>query len=656
MFSSVLGQSVLIAQLPPDSDITGNEWIRDDQQYFSFDVQEEGIYRLTYEVLLNAGIPVDKIKGKQFELFSMGQPVVIRVSTDGIFSTADYIEFFGKAQDGSFDALLYDDPGLMQLNPEISLYGQTRTYYLTWGDTPSSHQYQYRDNGLQNGGLPIQETYYLHSEKRIFKDFHNKPIHDGRNFIRYSSMDIGEGFGSKMKHDQTLQIPLSNRSDFGVDPKIRLRFATNQWSRQWDIYYNDTKISSAFVGGLGVVALEEKIPLETMTSDEASIRIVGSGNQKEKHSLAFVEVQYPRKFIFDNVSYISYLQQPSIISRYIEYQGFAGSNPILYNLDEGYYMFPEVFQGVVRTTIPVALQPHHWVLVDQSMGYLSVSELHAVDLSDDSQRGNYLILTNAKLLASGVVDAYAAYRSSPEGGNYTVVIQEIKDLYHRYGYGIKGHPLAIRNYLDDLRNKQNLPQYVFIIGKGYEYTDITSSNIEDLIPTFGLPGSDNLLAARRGAHHPEIPIGRLAVQKEQQVLDYLEKIRAQESPVQQPQDIDNQAWKKHLIHLSGGSADNQETLFRFLQDMGDVITNNTFGADIFTFRKTSADPIQTVQTEEIMAHIDAGASMITFLGTVRLELLILVSKILPNTIMQGGHRLFSLWVASPAIFILKVRV
>ncbi|MFT6810931.1 MAG: hypothetical protein ACJA01_004177, partial [Saprospiraceae bacterium] len=605
---TMVGQSFL------DPQSSGNEWIQEDQQYFKFEVSEEGIYRISYELLKNADVPIDEISGNDFELFSHGKNIAVRTSTKDVFGPEDYIEFYGQPEDGSLDALLYADPAQQQLNPYASLYTQKRSYFLSWSDQASDHQYKKVDNGLHNGGLPIQEAYYMHEERIVFDEFHNKPSRDGRNFIRYSSMDIGEGFGSRLQTDRSVSLPITEISSFGVDPTISLRFATNDWSRQWNISLNNEFLNTIVSGGLSIVDFTKKFDLDQIsTRNKFTVSIAAANNDQEKHSLAYVSLKYPRKYDFDEKVFIKYLQHPSILPRYIEFNHFRGTKPLLYNLDKDYYTNPEVKDGIARTAIPVALKEERWVLVDQDLGVNFIPKLSKVVLNTSAVVGEYLIISHDALIQSGAVENYAAYRRSAIGGDYDVSVMSIEAITNTYGYGVLGHPLAIRNYMNFLRKQNLTPSFVFIIGKGYEYSERTDDT-QNQVPTFGIPGSDNLLVSKDGERFPEMPIGRLAARNPKQIRDYLEKIKLQEAPVLDEQVIAAQSWKKNIIHLSGGSADNQDILHGLLDDMGEVIANNTFGGDIFTFRKTSADPIQTVQKEDIVYKINEGAAILTFFG------------------------------------------
>lgn len=610
----LLNVEPLVSQSNAITEAYGNEWIDTNQRYYKLTIDHEGIYRINYDVLIGAGIPLERIQGSQFEIISMGQPIAIRSSTLGLLGPQDYIEFYGIPQDGVLDSALYDTADKQHLNPLISMYSKSRAYFLSWSTESKSQQYRLQDNGLNNGGLPLQEAYYMHEERIVFDEFHNKPSRDGRNFIRYSSMDIGEGFGSRISDHQSIELPISALSSFGVNPTITFRFASNESSRQWEAMLNDIRLQTVFSGGLNTVGIEEQFELEVLQGrSTAHLTIKSINNPLGRQSLAYVILKYPRQYIFDNVSFVSYLQQPSIISRFIEIQGFEGDRPLLYNIDKKYYIRPELKDEVVRYTITQALQEEQWVLVDEEEGIRTIDSLQPVNLASPNNWGNYMIITHSELMESGSIEAYATYRSSDEGGAYDVDIVDIEDLYNIHAYGVHGHPLAIKNMMRYLRHEEQLPSYVFLIGKGYEYAERRADDRAH-VPTFGVPGSDNLLVARKGEHHPEIPIGRLAAVSPQQVTDYLAKVTLQENPPPTQQTQEDQGWKKKVLHLSGGSANDQEILLEYLNDMRDVIATNSFGGEVYTFRKTSADPIEAVHSEDIVAKINAGAAILTFFG------------------------------------------
>jgi hypothetical protein len=130
------------AQMVVGSDtLYGNEWIRYDQTYFKINVGNDGIYRLDYQSLADAGVPVSSIAAEHFQLFYMGQEIPVFTTTDNIFSTGDFIEFHGVKNRSELDRFLFTDPEQM-LNPYYSLFNDTSAYFLTWNLTETGKRYQ----------------------------------------------------------------------------------------------------------------------------------------------------------------------------------------------------------------------------------------------------------------------------------------------------------------------------------------------------------------------------------------------------------------------------------------------------------------------------------------------------------------------------------
>ena len=50
------------------------------------------------------------------------------------------------------------------------------------------------------------------------------------------------------------------------------------------------------------------------------------------------------------------------------------------------------------------------------------------------------------------IQQYATYRSSADGGGYKVGIYDIDELVDQFAFGIKKHPLSIKNFIAFARN------------------------------------------------------------------------------------------------------------------------------------------------------------------------------------------------------------
>src|SRR5688572_14896611 len=109
----------------------GNEWISFGQQYFKIPVGSDGLYRIPYQELVQAGFPV-AADPKTFQLFHRGveQAILVEGEGDGVFHSNDYIEFFGRRNDGTLDSTLYENSG-HQPHRYYNLFSDTTSYFLT---------------------------------------------------------------------------------------------------------------------------------------------------------------------------------------------------------------------------------------------------------------------------------------------------------------------------------------------------------------------------------------------------------------------------------------------------------------------------------------------------------------------------------------------
>ncbi|MBD3225219.1 MAG: hypothetical protein GF313_10850, partial [Caldithrix sp.] len=82
---------------------------------FKIIVDEEGIYKITYQDLKDAGFAVDEINPKKLHLFNKGKEISIyfKGQGDGVFNVADYLEFWGESNKKTFfdkNKFMYSDP------------------------------------------------------------------------------------------------------------------------------------------------------------------------------------------------------------------------------------------------------------------------------------------------------------------------------------------------------------------------------------------------------------------------------------------------------------------------------------------------------------------------------------------------------------------
>ncbi len=218
------------------------------------------------------------------------------------------------------------------------------------------------------------------------------------------------------------------------------------------------------------------------------------------------------------------------------------------------------------------------------------------------------------------VQQYADYRAGEQGGEYSPAIVNVEDIYASFGYGVNRHPQAIRNFAHFLKAGNPNNPSVFIIGKGREYRFTrTAAELADpihdsyFVPTFGYPSSDNLLFAASGEAAPIFPLGRLSIESKEEIVEYLDKVKAQESPVDVPT-YENSYWRKRVVQLVGGGT--LSNLFdTYLSQMASNLEGEPWNPEVFKYSRESNLSIEKPVTDVVFDHINEGVGLVTFLRT-----------------------------------------
>ncbi|MFY8019636.1 MAG: hypothetical protein ACOVP1_00510 [Bacteroidia bacterium] len=87
----------------------GFEWIKPYQTYYKFPVVKDAIYRIDSLTLAANGIQVQQINPQKISLYKNGKEELIYIAgeQDLKFNANDFIEFYGKKNNGELDQALY---------------------------------------------------------------------------------------------------------------------------------------------------------------------------------------------------------------------------------------------------------------------------------------------------------------------------------------------------------------------------------------------------------------------------------------------------------------------------------------------------------------------------------------------------------------------
>lgn len=604
----------------------GYEWIRFDQPYYKIEIAKDGLCRITYDQLLTTGIPADQIRGDRWQLFRLGQEVPLHTTTDEEFGPGDYIEFYGEQLRGELDRFLFPNPDLDQLNPAYSLITDTCVYFLTRVTDAAPQPLRWTTLPVDYQNLPPADTWARLEAIQLFTNQLHKRYYPVSGSNIYFSHFDGDGFASPMVQHRSLTLPLPNRFHVGPDPELILHSISNASVSGHDMQVlvnNQEVIRRAFTG---VEMYRDTLSLSGVSvGDTVQLNLSGLAGSSDRYATALAVVRYPAELVTANALRTrTFVLPESPGERHIQLEASGSQTWLLLDPEQRFRQTAVPSGGVLTFRLPPAEGERSLILLRMN-DVIQVDALQECHFADpaEAQKRDFVILSGGTLLHSAEIQEYADYRASQEGGGFSVHIQDVEALYDLYAYGIRRHPLAVKNYAIHLDHSEKVPRYVFIIGKGREYNAIRTTNQFNtavqastfFVPTFGWPGSDNLLFSRFIEGAPLAAIGRLSAMSGAEIGIYLKKIREYEGIEQGEQTIEDQWWKKHLLHLGGGSSLAEQSIIRFnLGQMADMLEQSNFGAHTSSFYKSSTDPVQESVSAQIFSVINAGVSLISFFG------------------------------------------
>jgi hypothetical protein len=603
----------------------GNEWINYNQSYFKIKVAEDGMYRFTYNDLNNAGVFNGSSipQGQNLQLFKNGESISFFISETGTLTANDFVTFYGKKNRGEIDKYLYLQP-TYQVNSKYSLFTDTAIYYLTWDVNMINPKVVMEiSNDLTN--LPPKENYCWFTKELEWHQRLNAGIDRGGSGHVSANYDIAEGYTkSTYNTNQSNNIGLANRYLTNApDATFEVQVMTQSGNHQTEIQIDNITYVSDTFANWAVKNYQIQVPMSA-TSANGAVKVIGNASADDKYRLAFIKAKYPRTFNFSNADWISFNIDASTQRQYFEIQNFNyGTNPpILYDLTNGTRINTQIINNKIAVAVPPSAQNRQFILVADNAYKTSTIENVTFTNFNPMQGGDYIMLTHSKLFDDGTgfnhVQDYANYRASALGGNYTPIIVDIDQVYEQFGYGIDRHEQSIRNFVQWTVKHWN-SEYLFIIGKGVYYGKYRNGNVDfeayELVPSFGYPTSDNLLAAKPNTDEPVLAVGRIAAYTPDMVRIYLDKVKETELAYQTaPQTIEARGWQKDFLHLGGGDANIQDFIKGRLVDMEDTIKQSKLGANVLGYYKNSTNVIQSANSDDVTDRINEGLAWITFFG------------------------------------------
>ncbi len=622
-----------------------NEWIDFSKTYYKFKLTADGLYRIPVSVLVSVGL--NNTDPKDLQLFRNGVEVPIYTSTNSLpYSISDYIEFWGQMNDGKADKPLYRNPSY-QHTEKWSLQSDTAVYFLTAKPGGSTFHYTTITNDTTSNILP-PEPYFMYTTGNYF----HAQINPGQavvleQYIYSSSYDIGEFWSSNFATQPIPSFPgspvtdnLNNLYTYAGGPVGNFRFGAAGCSdtiRNIQVKLNNTVIKDTTLNNFDDIVTNIPVPVSALNSASTPVEFINKSQAltyADRLVVSFYELTYPRQFNFGGLPDFPFQLPANGAGYFLKITNFnpGGAVPVLYDQTNGQRFIAIASGGVLTFALPGSGVTRNLVLVSEDPSNIhsinSLTQKNFINYADPVNQGNYLIISNPVLYtgshSNNPVADYQNYRASAAGGSFTVQVMDINELTDQFAFGIQKHPLAIRNFLNYARNSFYLkPEYALLIGRGMAYTEYRYNQFNpateqlNLVPTFGFPASDAMLASASGAGSINlIPIGRLGAVKGTEVEDYLNKLIEYEQ-IQQtaPNTIAGRAWRKNVMHVTGATEPFLESvLCNYMAYYQQTIADTLFGGNVLRFCSSTVDQNNQAAGSQFPQLFSGGIGILTYFG------------------------------------------
>ncbi|MFZ9661190.1 MAG: C25 family cysteine peptidase, partial [Chitinophagaceae bacterium] len=611
-----------------------NEWIDYNKSYHKFKVGTSGLYRISKATLQNIGLGA--IPAEQFQLWRNGKEVPLYSSlSNGVMNESDFLEFYGEMNDGKPDNKLYKKSE-NQPDDKWSLQTDSATYFLTVNTIGTNARIKDQVNNVAGNSLQ-PDPYFMYT----FWQSYRTKINQGfaaivGEYVYSATYDRGEGFSSRDIYPNSPLIETNKLFIYPGGPDGTMSFALSGNAlnaRNYRISINGNPVVDEPMSFFTTSKKTVTVPLSILGNASGDVFTIAntSANVNDRMVIAAYKLTYPRIFDFGGTSLFEFNLPASALGNYLEITNFnyGSAPPILYDVSNNERYIGDLdVSGKVRFALKPSVADRKLILMNASL-LKSPTEFikrNFINFADNTFQGDYLIISNPILYnenGTNFVESYRNFRSSTEGGSYQAKIYDIDQLIDQFSFGIKSHPLGVKNFISYAKNKFTVkPKFVFIIGRGITYSDYRKfenfpiTEKINLVPTFGSPGSDNLLASEDFDPVPEIPIGRLSVVNGSEIDNYLQKVKQYDlAKTNGPQTIANKAWMKNAIHAVGGSDPFlQSIIYGYMQTNKAIIEDTLLGSNVSTYSKITSQSVEQLTSDQLTKKIEEGIGLLTYFG------------------------------------------
>ncbi len=557
-------------------------------------VEEDGLYRVTYQDLTSAGLAVQGLDPRRLGLSNRGLPVAMQVfgEEDGSFDAGDWLEFYGLAPASEFT--------------------RRNVYWLAAGDEPGLRMAE-RD-GRPGGSSSTPAAFYttLHREEN-HEYWKYLPDGEGRDhwfWVQFPSAPYTQNFTFY------LQNIAATQAEAHVVVSLQGRTSTDRNpDHHTQIRLNGTLIDEARWDGQVPLTHDTMIPQSLLRqgSNTLTVRAPGdTGASVDSLYVNWFEIGYWDTYVSENDRL--YFSAPGV-GRYTFVIGNFSSAAIqVYDISDPTQV-SRLVNGIVeaqghtyrvRVADDAPADAHYLALTAGQKRSPAGLRLDTPSHWKSPDNGaDYLLITHRDF--AGVVTRLADYWASQ---GLRVATVQVTDIYDEFSGGLFD-PAALREFLSYAYYhwKPPAPLYVLLVGDAnYDYMDYLGTGNNNYVPThlfesglIGQTSTDNWFVCVSGDDPlPDMFIGRLSVRTLAEANTVVDKILGYE-PSPPPGD-----WRQKALFV----ADDNGSFETISDGLMAVLPAGYTSQRIYaTAYHQPYDP-----TPDILRAMDQGALIANYIG------------------------------------------
>ena len=613
-------------------------WYKPQKNYFKIYLKEKGLYKITYDQLVLAGVPEnDGIGEAKLEIINNGQSIpldIIDENNDGVFNSGDYFKFVG------------DVPKPTTPYTYKNIYNNENVYWFSY-QADTVYNYKYIDGFPTNFDNTVKYSKKtFHYEQDLLYERLGYAPNDKRDFWLWGTAEARSGqvydiFTYYMNDDIAYFI---NENKPEVTVRVNMQGITNIFCPNGNghsafVKFNTNPVGEIKWNGQNSITLENSFTVNTTGAPGIPLYVnqnkfevgldgkVCSISGDDIVRINWFELDFWRwnlvkgnRFIFQSLSdrigkntFYVYGWFSDNMKIYIPSRGELIPNPRIANDADFSVHFAD---SIGESTEYFCYADEAFLTPD------SIVNDQSSDIRNLANGADYIIITHPNFMS--VAERLAEYRSNnlPGFESPRVKIVNVLDIYDEFSFGMLD-PFALNYFVKYAFEQWQAPAPTFVALLGdmsYDYRPIYATNRPNFVPSipyqtleFGQAPSDNEIVCVSGNDIvPDLAIGRISCETVEEGNILVDKI------INYPAD-NSKAWKENVLLIASGLNSLDESQLGFNDESlyldNEYVTPNGFtSSKVFRYpNKPSHFPFQG-EGPKIRSEFNRGAVLANYYG------------------------------------------